>query len=93
MNRYCTLRVMKPTEPRHGSGPVKPVVSSGLSARRARGCLAVFAVVAQVAAGQRDEDIFQADVPRRQAGQRPLEPVDLFEHAGMRGAAARRSRR
>ena len=39
-------------------------------------------VVAKVAAGQRDEDVFQADVAGRQAGQRPLQAVELVEQGG-----------
>ena len=41
-------------------------------------------VVAEVAAGERDEDVFEADVPRREAGQRPVEAVELVEQGGDR---------
>ena len=51
-------------------------------------------VVAEVAAGQGDEDVFQADVPGGQAGQRPVLALELDRAGrGWPGAARRRSGR
>ncbi len=41
-------------------------------------------VVAEVAAGERDEDVLQADVPGGQAGQRPSLAIELVEQGGDR---------
>ena len=59
------------------TGPVPPLPAAELEA-----AAFLAAVVAQVAAGQSDEYVLQADVPGGQAGQRPLQGLELVEQGG-----------
>src|ERR1700756_2943581 len=49
------------------------------SLRAAGGGTLIRLIVAQVAAGERDEDVLQADVPGGEAGQRTIQPCQRVE--------------